>query len=90
MNRKPEHTSHRDWAAADIPELSDEDYARMRPVSEKHSDIPRRVRGPQKKPRKVLLSMRYSPEVIDYFKSTGKGWQARIDEVLREYVDSHE
>ena len=25
-------------------------------------------------------------EVIDYFKSTGEGWQSRMDGVLRQYV----
>ena len=35
---------------------------------------------------KRLVSVRYSPEVITYFKSTGDGWQARMDGVLREYV----
>lgn len=39
--------------------------------------------------RKVLLSVRYSPEVIAYFKSTGDGWQSRMDGVLRDYVDRH-
>jgi len=34
----------------------------------------------------VLLSVCYSPEVVDYFRSTGKGWQVRMDEVLKEYV----
>jgi len=27
-----------------------------------------------------------SPEVIEYFKSTGDGWQSRIDKTLREVV----
>lgn len=35
------------------------------------------------------VSIRLSPEVVEYFRSTGKGWQTRIDEVLREYVASH-
>ncbi len=35
---------------------------------------------------KVLLSVRYSPETVDYFRTTGEGWQARMDEVLRKYV----
>lgn len=39
---------------------------------------------------KVLLSVRYSREVVDYFRSTGAGWQARMDGVLREYVRRHE
>jgi uncharacterized protein (DUF4415 family) len=36
---------------------------------------------------KRLVSIRYSPRVIDYFKSTGKGWQTRMDAVLLAYVD---
>ncbi|MEW6678440.1 MAG: BrnA antitoxin family protein [Pseudomonadota bacterium] len=33
---------------------------------------------------KILLSVRYSPDVVEYFKSSGEGWQARMDQVLRE------
>ncbi|HEY7817263.1 MAG TPA: BrnA antitoxin family protein, partial [Vicinamibacteria bacterium] len=33
-----------------------------------------------------LLSVRYSPEVVEYFKSTGEGWQTRMDEALKEWV----
>jgi uncharacterized protein (DUF4415 family) len=39
--------------------------------------------------KKLLISIQYSPEVIDYFKSSGAGWQARMNAVLREYVQSH-
>lgn len=45
------------------------------------------VRGrPVSENRKLLISVRYSPEVVAYFKSTGKGWQARMDGVLSAYV----
>ena len=37
---------------------------------------------------KQLVSVRYSPGVLAYFKSTGEGWQSRMDRVLREYVIS--
>lgn len=46
-------------------------------------------RGPGKRAKKVLLSLRYSPEVVEYFKSTGEGWQTRMDEALKEWVQSH-
>lgn len=46
-------------------------------------------RGPAKKARKILLSVRYSPEVVEYFKSTGEGWQKRMDEALKEWVAAH-
>jgi uncharacterized protein (DUF4415 family) len=43
-------------------------------------------RGPQKAPTKKLVSLRLSPEVIDHFKSTGPGWQTRIDGALLESI----
>jgi uncharacterized protein (DUF4415 family) len=47
----------------------------------------RALRGRPKSPnRKLLVSIRYSPEVVAYFKSTGEGWQARMDSALRQYV----
>ena len=47
----------------------------------------RSLRGrPKAASKKLLVSIRYSPEVVAYFKSTGEGWQARMDSVLRQYV----
>jgi uncharacterized protein (DUF4415 family) len=66
-------------ADPDAQPLTDEQLQAMVPM--------RAVRGrPKSASRKQLLSVRYSPEVIEYFKSTGEGWQARMDEVLRDYV----
>lgn len=36
--------------------------------------------------KKKLVSIRYSPEVLEYFKATGEGWQSRMDGVLKEYI----
>ena len=45
------------------------------------------LRGrPKSSKTKMLVSVRYSPEVLEYFKSTGVGWQSRMDGVLKEYV----
>ena len=38
--------------------------------------------------KKQPVSIRYSPEVLNYFRSSGAGWQSRMDAVLREYVES--
>lgn len=48
----------------------------------------KRSRGQQKKPAKLPVSIRLSVEVVEYFKSTGQDWQTRMDEVLREYVNT--
>lgn len=48
----------------------------------------RALRGrPKSDNKKLLVSVRYSPEVIEYFKSTGDGWQVRMDGVLLKYVE---
>ena len=50
----------------------------------------RAVRGrPKSESKKLLVSVRYSPEVVEYFRSTGEGWQSRMDAVLRQYVARH-
>ena len=35
---------------------------------------------------KALLNMRVDKDVLDYFRKTGKGYQTRINAVLRSYV----
>jgi len=63
----------------DAQPLTDAQLAAMVPL--------RTLRGrPKSANPKVLLSVRYSPEVVDYFKSLGEGWQSQMDRVLREHV----
>jgi uncharacterized protein (DUF4415 family) len=50
----------------------------------------RALRGrPKLENKKLLLSVRYSAEVVEFFRATGEGWQARMDGVLRQYVNTH-
>lgn len=73
----------------DNSELTKADFAKARPFAEVFPDLSasiRKGRGPNKSPTKKLVSLRLSPEVIEHFKSTGSGWQSRIDETLRKAV----
>jgi uncharacterized protein (DUF4415 family) len=47
------------------------------------------ARGPQKAPTKKPIAIRLSPDVVEDFKSTGAGWQSRINEALRTYLKEH-
>lgn len=47
-------------------------------------------RGPQKAPVKERVTLRLSPEVVDYFKAGGSGWQTRLDQALQQYVQEHQ
>ena len=63
----------------DAQPLTKKQLAAMVPLSS--------VRGrPKSENKKLLVSVRYSPEVIAYFRSTGDGWQGRMDGVLSAYV----
>ena len=44
-------------------------------------------RGPQQAPTKQLVSVRYGPEVLQYFKSTGAGWQTRMNDALIDWMN---
>jgi len=48
-----------------------------------------RRRGVQKAPKKQSTTIRLNSEIIDYFKSNGKGWQTEINDILQRYVNSH-
>jgi len=46
-------------------------------------------RGKQKNPTKQQVTIRLSPDVLEYFKDDGAGWQTRIDAVLKDYISLH-
>ena len=60
---------------SDIPEITDEMWENaviMRPEDWK----------------KRQLTLRLDPDIIDFFKAQGKGYQTRMNNVLRAYVDA--
>ena len=68
---------------------SDPDALPLTPTQLKSMLPARAIRGrPKSTNTKLLVSVRYSPEVLEYFKSTGAGWQSRMDSVLKDYVSS--
>jgi uncharacterized protein (DUF4415 family) len=50
----------------------------------------RAVHGqPKVEKKKLLVSVRFSAEVVEYLRSTGDGWQSGMDGVLRQYAARH-
>lgn len=69
---------------------SDPDAQPLTPKQLKAMVPMKALRGrPKSENKKLLVSVRYSPEVVAYFKSTGEGWQSLMDSVLRRYVARH-
>ena len=75
----------------EVGDLSEVDPALFKPFSSLPDDLQTvlRGRGKQKAPTKVAVTLRYSPEVIDAFRATGKGWQTRMDEALKDWLREH-
>ena len=43
-------------------------------------------RGPQKSPTKEKVTLRLAPEVVAYFRRSGRGWQTRLNHALEKFV----
>ena len=91
-HEKPDDISQGDWDAVDSPEWTDEDFKRAKPAKEVLPEAVydalvaargRGQRGPQKAPVKVALKLRVDPDVVEAYKAEGRGWQTRMNEVLR-------
>jgi uncharacterized protein (DUF4415 family) len=78
-------------ADGEVRELTEADFAEMRPAYEvlppelvalmrRH----RGERGAQKAPTKKLVSIRLDQDVIERVKQDGAGWQTRINDILRD------
>ena len=92
-NKKPRHISQENWDAVDSPPLSDDILAAMKPARETFPDLAeesarrkRGQRGPQKKPRKVMISLRLESSTVDAYKATGRGYQTRMAAVLEKHA----
>jgi uncharacterized protein (DUF4415 family) len=73
----------------ELPELTDEMMAR---ASYKVAGVKKAApqhRGKQKSPTKIALQIRLPPEVVEYFKAEGAGWQSRIGEALKKWIKLH-
>jgi uncharacterized protein (DUF4415 family) len=77
----------------DNPEWTEEDFARAL----RGDDIPAHIlaafpktrgrpAGSVKADAKQAVSIRLDPEVLAHFRATGRGWQSRINEVLRKAI----
>ncbi len=74
----------------DNPEWTEEDFARSRPASE-YPDLldamaRQRSRGAQKAATKTPVSLRLDADLVAVLRASGRGWQARVNAILRKAV----
>lgn len=46
-------------------------------------------RGLSAPPAKTLLSLRVDSDVVEWFRAQGRGYQSRMNALLRAYMDAH-
>ena len=84
---KPLDISQEDWDAVDVPEATDEDFARARPFKEvfpeQYKAWKRMGRPPVERP-KVHISFRLASDVVVGIRATGQGYNGRVERVLRD------
>jgi uncharacterized protein (DUF4415 family) len=50
----------------------------------------RRHRGPQKAPTKKATAIRFDPDVLDGLRALGRGWQTRVNDVMRDWLKTQQ
>lgn len=82
---------------SDMKKRSKTDWAKLRAMKDEDidtSDIPELTDDFFKKAvlwpgTKRQITLRLDPDVIDFFKRQGRGYQTSINAVLRKYVEAH-
>lgn len=74
----------------EIGDLSKVDPALFKSFSELPASQQANLRGRPKAPvTKERLSIRLSPDVVERFRASGRGWQTRMDAALRQWIPTH-
>jgi len=75
----------------EVRELTASDFALFKPAhevlpSKLHATLGIKPRGKQLTPTKVSTTIRFDADVIEALKATGKGWQTRVNDMVRAQV----
>lgn len=77
---------------ADSPKTTEADWDQAftsHSAAELHTKTVSRTRGANKRPCKEQVAVRYDAEILAYFRATGKGWQTRMNNALKEWLKEH-
>lgn len=88
MNKKP----NPELIDYDVPQWTESEFKSAKRFSEMPLEFQqtiRRTRGQQKSPTKIQTTIRFDRDVLDGLKATGKGWQTRVNDAMREWLKNH-
>jgi uncharacterized protein (DUF4415 family) len=77
--------SKTDWAKIDAMKDEEIDYSEIPELTDDFFKKAVLWHGNKKQ-----VTLRIDPDIIDFFKKQGKGYQSMINAVLRKYVDAHQ
>jgi uncharacterized protein (DUF4415 family) len=84
----------------DNPEWTADDFANARPASEVLPALfgaqnaaellhPKKTGRPRTATPKIFTGIRLDAEVLEAFRATGRGWQTRMNNALKEWLKEH-
>jgi uncharacterized protein (DUF4415 family) len=85
--KKPADISQEDWESVDVPEATDAEFAMARPFKEVFPEQYRAWRKLGRPPvaaPKVHIGFRLAADVVQAIRATGRGYNARVEKVLRD------
>ncbi|MFP3043757.1 BrnA antitoxin family protein [Treponema primitia] len=71
----------KDIDVSDMPPLTEEQLARLVPAKLLNRSL--------YKPVKIPIKVNYDADIIEWFRSFGKGYQTKMNAALREYMMEH-
>lgn len=81
------HATPTGWVDPDdAPELTDDFFAE---ADEFVGETLVRRGRPKAESTKLALTVRYDAEVVAAFRATGRGWQTRMNDALKDWLKTH-
>lgn len=81
--------SETDWARVDAMQDEDIDFSDIQEVTPEMFARAVVRRGLRPVARKAQVTLRVDSDVLEWFRSQGKGYQTTINRLLRAYMDAH-
>jgi uncharacterized protein (DUF4415 family) len=89
MRQTTKHKPNPELIDAENPEWTAADMAHAVPFSGLPKSLQTKLRGAQKSPVKVPTTIRFDADVLANLKASGKGWQTRVNEAMRDWLKTH-
>ncbi|MCQ9329761.1 BrnA antitoxin family protein [Pelistega suis] len=71
------------------PEWTEKMFQQAIPTSQLPHSLQKKLRGrPKLSSPKQIITIRYDADIIEKFKAMGKGWQTKMNDVLREWLQT--